>query len=240
MASRASSMTKSRVTPFEDAGVRRRRLEDAALDEEDVVGGAFRHLAVDVEHDRFQAAGPDGLDLGEDVVEVVQRFDARVERVGMVAHDAGRDDFQAVLVELRRIETNVIDNDDDLRVGRLARVEAEAAGPARHDQADVAVLLGVGLDRVQHGVAHLLARQRDFQRDVLGAVVEAFDVLAEAEDLAGVDADALENAVAVEEAVVEDADAGVGLVEELAVDVDLGHRSARGGRRLGVRPHGTL
>ena len=43
----------------------------------------------------------------------------------------------------------------------------------------------------------------------------------EAEDLAGVDADALEDAVAVEQAVVVDADLGVGLVEELAVDVDL-------------------
>jgi hypothetical protein len=48
-------------------------------------------------------------------------------------------------------------------------------------------------------------------------------VLAEAEDLAVVDADALEDAVAVEQPVVVDADLGVGLVEQLAVDVDLGH-----------------
>ena len=46
----------------------------------------------------------------------------------------------------------------------------------------------------------------------------------QAEDFAVVDADALEDAVAVEEAVIVDADLGVGLVEELAVDVDLGHR----------------
>ncbi len=54
------------------------------------------------------------------------------------------------------------------------------------------------------------------------ALVEAIDVLAEAEHLAAVDADALENAVAVEQAVIEHADFGVGLVEQFAVDPDLG------------------
>ena len=43
----------------------------------------------------------------------------------------------------------------------------------------------------------------------------------DSEDLAVVDADALEDAVAVEQAVVVDADLGVGFVEELAVDPDL-------------------
>ena len=46
-------------------------------------------------------------------------------------------------------------------------------------------------------------------------------MLLEAEDAAGVGADALEDAVAVEQAVVVDADLGVGLVVELAADVDL-------------------
>ncbi len=46
-----------------------------------------------------------------------------------------------------------------------------------------------------------------------GAVVETVDVLAEAEDLAMVDADAFEDAVAVKQAMVVNADLGVGLVE---------------------------
>ena len=48
--------------------------------------------------------------------------------------------------------------------------------------------------------------------DRLGRVVEPVDVLLEPEDPAGVGADALEDAVAVEQAVIEDADLGVGLV----------------------------
>ena len=50
----------------------------------------------------------------------------------------GGDDLQAVLVQLRRVQADVVDDDDDLRVA-LARVEAELAGAARDDQADVAV-----------------------------------------------------------------------------------------------------
>ena len=60
--------------------------------------------------------------------------------------------------------------------------------------------------------------------DALGRFVEPVDVLLEPEDPARVGPDPLEDAVAVEQAVIEDADLGVGLVEELAADVDLGAR----------------
>ena len=66
---------------FEDAGVDRRRLQHAVLDDEDVVAGALGDLALVVEHQRFEAAGADRLDLGQDVVQVVERLDARVQRV---------------------------------------------------------------------------------------------------------------------------------------------------------------
>ena len=44
---------------------------------------------------------------------------------GMVADRRRRDDLQAVLVQLRRVQADVVDDDDDLRIGGLARVEAE-------------------------------------------------------------------------------------------------------------------
>ena len=69
----------------------------------------------------------------------------------------------------------------------------------------------------------------DFQPDGLGRVPQPVEVLGQAEDLAAVAADALEHAVAVEQAVVVDADLGVFLVVELAVDVDFqGHGDIRG------------
>ena len=135
--------------PFEDAGVDRRGVQLAAADEEDVVAGALGDLALVVEHQGFEAAGVGPLDLGQDVVQVVERLDPRVERARVVAHRAGGDDLQAVLVELGGIEADGVGDDDDLRVGRLARVEAEAAGAAGDDEADVAVgqlVDGQGLD----------------------------------------------------------------------------------------------
>ena len=41
--------------------------------------GALRDLPLVVEHQRLEAAGHRALDLGEDVVEIVERLEARVE-----------------------------------------------------------------------------------------------------------------------------------------------------------------
>ncbi len=50
-------------------------------------------------------------------------------------------------------------------------------------------------------------------------------MFAMAEDLAGVDAHALEHAVAVKKSVIVNADLGVGLVHKFAIDADRGHMS---------------
>ena len=125
--------------PFEDARVDRGRMNLAAVHDEDIVARALGDLALVVEHQGFQAAGVGPLDLGEDVVQVVERLDPRVDRVGMVAGRRGRDDLQAVVVQLFRIEADVVGDDDDLRVGRLARIETQAARAPGDDQADVGV-----------------------------------------------------------------------------------------------------
>ena len=75
-------MTASRVIPSRMPGVDRRRVQLAPSDDEDVVAGAFGHFALVVEHQGFEAAGVGPLDLGQDVVEVVQRLDPRVQRRG--------------------------------------------------------------------------------------------------------------------------------------------------------------
>ena len=87
---------------------------------------------------------------------------------------------------------------------------------------DVAVVLVVGFDGAEDRLDHLLLCNGDFQLDGPGGLVEPLDVFLEPEHLAAVDADTLEDAVAVKQAVVVDTDLGVGLVEEFAVDVDFG------------------
>src|SRR5262249_5383278 len=144
--------------------------------------------------------------------------------------------LQAVLVQLRRVQGDVVDDDDHLRVAGLARVQPQVAGAARHQRPDVAVLLARRPDPAGDRLHHLLARQRDLELDSAGALEQAVHVGPEPEDLAGVNADALEDAVAVEQSVVVDADLGVGLVVDLAVDVDLGCHAAS----PDVKAHGRL
>jgi len=105
----------------------------------------------------------------------------------------------------------------------LVGVQPQLADAARHHQADVALDLLVRLDGAERLLDHLLLRPGDLQRDVQGALVEPFDVFVQPEDLAGVDSQPFEDAVAVEQTVIVDADLGVRLVEQLAVDIDAGH-----------------
>ena len=57
-------------------------------DHEDVVAGAFGHLAFVVERGPH-AAGLSAFDPGEDVVQVVERLDAGIDRVGVVSRGRG-------------------------------------------------------------------------------------------------------------------------------------------------------
>src|SRR5260370_37736986 len=116
----------------------------------------------------------------------------------MIANGGDRDDLHAVFVKLRRVEADVVDDDDDLGIAGLARIEAESAGPARHNRADVTVALVVGFDGAGDGLGHLLPAHGDFKLDPAGAVVEPIDVLAKPKDLAFVHADSFEDTVAVE------------------------------------------
>src|SRR5262249_44926052 len=68
--------------------------------------------------------------------------------------------------------------------------------------------------------SHLLTTHRDLEVDRLSRFVEAVDVLFEAEDPTRVGADPFEDAIAIEQSMIEDADLGVGLVNELDTDVD--------------------
>ena len=145
----------------------------------------------------------------------------------MIPGGRGGDDLQTVFVKLFGIEADVVGDDDDLRVGGLAGVEAQAAGSAGDDDADVGVDELVVGESIPDRGGHFLAFHRDLEMDSQGRFVEAVDVLLEAEDPPGISANALEDAVAVEQAVIEDADLGVRFVEELAADIDLGVHSER-------------
>jgi uncharacterized protein YecE (DUF72 family) len=95
------------------------------------------------------------------------------------------------------------------------------AGAAGDDRADVAVVDLVEAHCLADRVAHRVLRHGNLQPNRLGRLVKPHDVLAEPEDLAAVAAQPLEDAVAIQQPVVEDADLGVCLRHKLAVDINL-------------------
>ncbi|MEY3853632.1 MAG: hypothetical protein RI910_2612 [Verrucomicrobiota bacterium] len=94
---------------------------------------------------------------------------------------------------------------------------AEAAGD---DEADVAVGQVVAAAGFADDLGDLGAGPGHLEAEGLGRHLEALEVLIETEHAALIEADAFEDAVTIEETMVEDRDLGLGLGVELAVDVD--------------------
>ena len=179
------------------AGRQCRGVHLVAIDDEYVVAGALGHVALSVEHDGLLVTGGVGLDLGEDVVEVVERLDRRIDCVVMVTRRCDRHDLHALLVQAWRVKLDLVGDDDHLRVGAAVGVQAKRAGAPGDDQPNVAVGDAVSAAGLHRGIHQLLMRHRDVEQDGLGGIKKAVDVFLELEYPAVIGADALEHPVAV-------------------------------------------
>src|SRR3989442_999852 len=200
--------------PRDSGKVRRceRRHEGVVADNEDVLGARLGNIAVDVEHERFIRAVLVRLDLGHDVVQIIQGLDRRAEALGRDASVRRRDDLEAALVDLaEEIDARLRDHDDARTGLALPRIEAEIARPACDDRADVSFPDVVASARLQDDPCELLFRMRELQVDRFRTLEESVQVALELEDAAVVRADAFEDPVTVQQAMVEDADLRLGL-----------------------------
>jgi hypothetical protein len=130
------------------------------------------------------------------------------------------------LVKLGRVKLDFIGDDDDRTLGAFVRIQPQGARAARDDQPDVTVPQLVFPASLHHRARDLLRRERHLEQNRLGGVKQALDVLGQPEDAAMIGANPLENAVPVQQPVVEHRDFGVLLVVILAVDINF-HRFNR-------------
>ena len=135
------------------------------------------------------------------------------------AAQARGDEPHAVAVALRRVERERRGDHDQARARAGVRRDAERADAARDDEAQVAVVEAGALRRLAAERRDLGALGRELERDRPGRGLEAVEVLVQQERPAAVDADALEDAVAVEQAVVEHGDARLLGRRPLPIDV---------------------
>ena len=212
--------------PGQDPGREIGRVDDAVAHDEDVLARAVGDGALRREQDRLVVAGVVRLGDREHRVEVDARRlrDVRddVRRHALPGRDLRADAvLQALLAEVRRPRPA---HDHDLD-GVAARRDAELAVAVERDRPDVALGQPVGADQLVARRLQLVDRVRDLHVEELRRVVQALEVLVEAEDrrsLRGVvAADPLEDAGAVVQSVHADVDLRVGPVDELAVHPDL-------------------
>src|SRR5207247_2168325 len=113
---------------------RERRHNRMVADDEDVLRARLRHVPVDVEHEGLIGAVLIRLDLGHDVVQVVQGLDGRAEALRGNTPIRGRHDLQAALVDLAEEIDARLRDDDDARTGlAFPRVQAEIPRAAGYD-----------------------------------------------------------------------------------------------------------
>jgi hypothetical protein len=175
----------------------RRGNDLAFFDDEDVVSGALGNVALLVEHEAFHGTRLEGFDFGHDVVEVVERLNLRAQARGGGSTGATGDDFEALGVVFFRVEFDARGDDEHRRSGAKVRVETKVAHATRDDETDVAfgeTIRANGVESVGHD---LIDGPRHLDKKGLGRKIEAFDVLAEAEDAVFVKANALEDSVTI-------------------------------------------
>src|SRR2546426_614633 len=218
--------------------------DGAVHHDEEVHPARLRHVPAGIEHEHLVHARRHPLDLGEDVREVIERLDARREALAVPDRRRGGEGGEPLVVAVGGPQMDLVHDEDDGRLGALARIEPQVAGAARDDEADVGVLEAALPHRLLDEAAHRVLGHRDLEPDALGRGIEAVEVLLQTEHAALVGADAFEHAVAVQEPVVVDRDRGARAVAVLSVDPDGGwHGRAniiRGGVTARLRTNATV
>ena len=211
----------------QDAQVGRRRPDLSPADQKDIVGAALAHIPVAVQHQRLIHPRPVGLDARQDVVHVVQGLRLHRQSIGPDLPDRRRHDPQPALVRLLRIQLDGVDDNDDRRSLALPRIEAQIAHAPRNHRPDVGIAQPAPAHRLHNSRGHVVLAHRDLEHQVLRGIVQAVQVPVQPEDPAVVGADALEDSVPIEVAVVVDRDLRLFLGNERAVDIrDQTHRGS--------------
>ena len=204
-----------------EEAVRRRRVQHAVLDEEDVGARAFGDAAAPVEHQGVGIAHALGAVL-------LQRAD-HVEPGGLGLGRRGRGVGPAILGDRQpdaleallhgEVGAPIPGGDGQMDLGRLRR-DAHHLAAAPGDRPHVAIGELVGLDRVAAGLVDLGHAVGDGEVHRLGALVEALAVLGQLEDLAAVGPLPLEHRAGVVQPMAQHVQVGLAPGHELAVEPD--------------------
>ena len=154
-----------------------RRDDLAVLDNVEIVTGTFREVPVRVKEDRLVPALVVRLDLGKDIVEVVQTLDIGGQALGGIAADRDGDPLETFLVQVAIHRTPCNGNDDNRWFWAFSRVKPEVANAAGDDRADVGVLQVVPAQRLTDRRGHLLFCYWRLDVDRLCRIIEPVNVL---------------------------------------------------------------
>ena len=218
--------------PQQKSCIRRWRGDHTIFDHKDVVPRSLSHLTFGVQHDGFVEALPESFTFGQDVVEVIQALDRRIQAFHRDTRSFGDDDFHAISVHLFRIQADAVGDADHTWLWTTEWVQTQGAFAAGQNQTDVAVLKVVGRHGLAGEILNLVDAQFRIQMDALGRLHQTHQVRPKLEDPSVVNSDALEDTVSVEKAMVKDTDLGLRAGNQMPIDPN--QSLIGGGRGIGT------
>src|SRR5580692_3673564 len=139
----------------------------------------------------------------------------------MGAHHGGGDDRHTLFIHFPRIKLDGVSDNDHTWGGAFAGVQPQISRAARDDQADIALRKVVDGDGFFHRGAQLLGGSGWSQPDRARGIEQPAKMGFTFEYLPAISTDTLEYAIAVEHAMVVNADFRVFLIVEFSVNPDL-------------------
>src|SRR5215217_8047715 len=205
---------------FEQTGKWWRGAQLSLFHYKNVLPRSLGHGTRAVQHDHLVGAGADAFHLGENVRQIVERFDPGRQGLPLRNGRACGDDRKSGLVDVLRPKLDGVHDDHHRGLGALARIEPQIPRAPGYHMANVRLGDPGAANRLFRYGRQLVAGLWDGEQDRLGRIVQPVQVVLQAEDLATIHPDPLENSIAVQQAMVVDRDHRGAPVTPLAVEPD--------------------
>src|SRR5580700_3839376 len=135
--------------PSQDPGIDGRGRDHSFLDHEQIVPGTLGYIALFVQHNSFSRTRLLGLDLSQDVVQIVQGLNPWAQCGRRDPSNRASRQGQALFIQRVRIKGDGGGDDDDTRPATTVRAKPERTNASGYQQPDVTIVQVVLPDSVK-------------------------------------------------------------------------------------------
>ena len=167
-----------------------------------------------------------GLNLGQDVVQIIEALDIRGQGIGGVSANRDTDGGQADLIEASIHRPPLNCNDDYRGLPAFQWIQAQISISSGNYRPDIGIAQVVLAQRISDRQSHLLLAQGDTEHDGLSRIKEPPDMILQPEDPSSICSYALEDTIAIEKTMIENRNRSVFSWNIFTININKAHRES--------------